>query len=424
MASIRARVNFAVRDGDRSASMPAPHPRLALAVVIPCHDEPDILGTLDSLRACAPPACAVEVHVVVNGSAEDSAEVRARNLRTAAEVRSWAEAHATEERAVWLIEAMELPRKRAGVGAARRLGLDRAAERLRQVGRPDGVLLWLDADCTVAPDYLEQVHAHFEQQPGDAAAVVHFEHPVAALTDPRHRAAITGYELFLRTHAHGLRWAGMPLAIQTVGSTIAVRADAYARAGGMNRRKAGEDFYFLDKLVCAGLVVGEIRSTTVYPSPRRSHRVPFGTGRAISTWLDDPASATMTAYDPRVYDQLRRLGQLVDELYRDPGSLPVHLEILDHQCALHLRAQGVAEAIEELHANTAGAAAFRKRWYVWMSGLRALKLIHHLSDTTYPRVLVADAALGVLERHGLTAPAGVCEEALLERYRQLDRGER
>ena len=33
---------------------------------------------------------------------------------------------------------------------------------------------------------------------------------------------------------------------------MAVRADAYLRQGGMNRRKAGEDFYFLNKFMVLG----------------------------------------------------------------------------------------------------------------------------------------------------------------------------
>jgi len=52
---------------------------------------------------------------------------------------------------------------------------------------------------------------------------------------------------------------------------IACTAQAYIAVGGMVRRQAGEDFYFLQKLAKRG-PIHEIADTTVRPSPRRSDR--------------------------------------------------------------------------------------------------------------------------------------------------------
>jgi hypothetical protein len=41
-------------------------------------------------------------------------------------------------------------------------------------------------------------------------------------------------------------------AYHTVGSAMAVKAYQYVKVGGMNRRQAGEDFYFIQKLVHSG----------------------------------------------------------------------------------------------------------------------------------------------------------------------------
>jgi len=49
--------------------------------------------------------------------------------------------------------------------------------------------------------------------------------------------------------------------------------DSYIAVRGMNRREAGEDFYFLNKLAKLG-DIGQIHATTVYPSARPSRRVP------------------------------------------------------------------------------------------------------------------------------------------------------
>ena len=78
-----------------------------------------------------------------------------------------------------------------------------------------------------------------------------------------------------------------------MGSAIGVKALPYIKAGGMNRRQAGEDFYFIQKLVPAGGYFS-LNSTVVYPSPRPSFRVPFGTGASITklTESDEPLLLT------------------------------------------------------------------------------------------------------------------------------------
>ena len=77
-----------------------------------------------------------------------------------------------------------------------------------------------------------------------------------------------------------MKFANLPYSYHTIGSAFAVSASSYAKQGGMNRRKAGEDFYFISKLI-KGEKFGEITKTKVIPSPRISDRVPFGTGRSI-----------------------------------------------------------------------------------------------------------------------------------------------
>ena len=39
-----------------------------MVVVIPCHDEPDLVGALERLANCEPPLGQAEVIVVINGS--------------------------------------------------------------------------------------------------------------------------------------------------------------------------------------------------------------------------------------------------------------------------------------------------------------------------------------------------------------------
>ena len=82
------------------------------------------------------------------------------------------------------------------------------------------------------------------------AASIYYEHPVAGLAFSENLyEGIANYELHLRYYVWALRSIKFPYAFQTVGSSMLCRASSYVRYGGMNRRKAGEDFYFLQKII-------------------------------------------------------------------------------------------------------------------------------------------------------------------------------
>lgn len=410
--------------GFRPALDEPPASDLGLVVVIPCKDEPALAETLASLASAIPPACGVEVLVVANASADDDSALRTRSAQNAAEARAFAARGGHESHLrVHVLEALMLPARHAGVGLARKLGMDEAAARLDRAGQPRGVIACLDADCTVAPSYLATLDAWFAEHAEANAAAVHFEHRYEDLPDPRHQAAIVGYELFLRCHVHGLGLAGHPSALQTVGSSMAVRATSYATHGGMNRRQAGEDFYFLQKLA-QHTHVGEIQTTTVFPSPRVSERVPFGTGRAVAEALARRDGA-IHGYDPRVYRALAGLIERIDA-WRSASS-DTEVAALDAPTRAFLRDAGFTDALAEMRANSTTAASFRTRFFAWLSPFRALKLVHHLTETAYPRRPVAEVARAILAWHG-DPPAhdGLAqfeEEALLSRFRALDRGQ-
>ena len=52
-----------------------PHPGLRMVVIIPCHDEPDLIGALKHLANCEPSLGQAEVIVVINSSEKDDSEV-------------------------------------------------------------------------------------------------------------------------------------------------------------------------------------------------------------------------------------------------------------------------------------------------------------------------------------------------------------
>jgi hypothetical protein len=394
----------------------APPPGLSLIVVIPCFNEPNLIGSLESLRRSERPATTHEAIVVVNSAADAEASIIEQNERTQREARAWIEQQPDPKLTVHLIDARGLPPRHAGVGLARKIGMDEALRRFDDAGMIDGgVILCSDADCSCAPNYLRAVDEHFRAHPLSPACSIYFEHPLEGDLQREVYEAIAVYELHLRYYVQALRYAGFPHAYHTIGSSMAVRARAYMEQGGMNRRQAGEDFYFLHKLIPLGGFT-ELNSTAVYPSPRPSNRVPFGTGRAVSEWLQQPQTKT---YPLQAFDDLRMFLRSVPSLMKSSESS--ELQPAPESIRRFLTGQNFDAALAEIRDHTSTPAAFTKRFFRWFDGFRAMKFLHHARDNFYTEEEVEVASAKLLDRLGHSM-AGASTRELLLAYRRLDRG--
>ena len=286
---------------------------LGIIVVIPCYDEPNLLESLNALYQCTPPPCHVEVIVVINDSEIENTEVKQRNQNTFDDAFNWSKQHTSEWLSFYFLYKNNLPKKIAGVGTARKIGMDEAVRRFESIGNSKGIICCYDADSLCEPNYFQAVASYFQKNQKAQACGIYYEHPLEG-TDfsPEIYRAIIDYELHLRYYVHVQRWAGFPFAFQTIGSSMAVRSDAYQQQGGMNKRKAGEDFYFIHKFIPLGNFA-DITNTKVIPSPRQSHRVPFGTGKAVNEILDDPKS--YLTYHPQIFDDLRPWSMEIKSLF-------------------------------------------------------------------------------------------------------------
>ena len=374
-----------------------PHPGLNLAVVIPSHDEPRLLETLADLWACARPEGAVEVIVVFNAPENAPAAGRERGRALLREANEWRAGREDPFLRFHLLDFPALPARSAGVGLARKLGMDEAVARFRAAERTlwESPIACLDADCRVGPEYLTALAGHFRTHGDSPACAIHFEHDWAAEPDPRLREGIVQYELHLRTVVAGLRLAGYPFPHHTMGSAMAVRAETYCRQGGMNKRKGAEDFYFLAKLMPLG-GFSELTATTVVPSGRISHRVPFGTGRAMTDWLAGERSCWPT-YAPQSYRDLGALLKGTEAFYGTaPADLSARLEKMPTSISDFLREVNFARHLDEMQRNSASPETFRTRFYRWLDRFRVLRFLHHARERHYPAVPVTEAARTLL----------------------------
>lgn len=289
----------------------------------------------------------------------------------------------------------EMPDKYGGVGLARKIGLDAALKLFDYTRTGEKLLISLDADTLVEPNYLEAIRSYF--RPEKTAAVVNYAHQIPV--DARERLAIGNYEIFLRYYVLGLRYAGSPYGFPSIGSTMVCTAEAYVAVGGMNRKDAAEDFYFLNKLA-KFKAVGCIGTTTVYPSARPSRRVPFGTGRRIIRFLEDGQEEWLL-YDPRIFILLKRWIQLMEEAPdRETPEIMIKAGDIDDRLPSFLELHQFTAAWSKIRKNVRRREGLRRHFRCWFDGFKTLKLVHFLTDHGLPQINMFSALEELLRLMG------------------------
>lgn len=288
----------------------------------------------------------------------------------------------------------ELPLKEAGVGYARKIGMDLALTMFDYHSSGKNILICLDADCNTETNYLTEIVNSFNEKKLSAASI-NFAHDInrAGISSK----AIICYEIFLRYYVCGLRYACSPYAFHTVGSAMACDAESYISIGGMNKRKAAEDFYFLEKLAKA-TEVKSINTTSVYPSARSSWRVPFGTGQRVTRYLAGTNNEYLL-YDPFIFNILKTWLKIFhSEAELTPSEYVECAAAIHNELKEFLLTQNFEEQIKAIKQNSSRRDHLQLQKKIWFDGFRTLKLIHHLRDTALPSINMFDALDSLFQR--------------------------
>ena len=338
--------------------------------------------------------------IVVNQRTDASRAEMDDNLETVKMLPEWKQQYRLNN-LCWVDAASpgaELPSSQ-GVGLARKIGLDLVLPILNYRDH-DPLLICLDADTLVQQDYLPAITRHFARSAAGGASLPYRHLPAS---EPAGQSAINRYELFLRVYVLGLEQAGSPYAFHTVGSAMACRASAYVAAGGMNRRMAGEDFYFLQQ-VHKTSGVETLSGTVVHPSPRSSQRVPFGTGRAVGDMLLE-GEQRLLFYQPAVFSILGEwLTAAAEQPEANAASLLKSAAAISPVLHGFLEQAGFSDSWENLKKHNREGAKLTAAFHGWFDAFRTMRLIHDLSDKVYPRVAPEAAVAPLLERARHVSP--------------------
>jgi len=278
-------------------------------------------------------------------------------------------------------EGKEFEDKQAGVGLARKVGLDQALKVFDYSNPGKKILISLDADCTVEENYLKEFNNFFNKQ-NVAVANIDFEHNLE--DEEITIRGIVSYEIYLRHYVAGLLFAGSPYSFHTIGSILVCDHEAYIKTGGMNTRKAAEDFYFLQKLAKL-YKIHKINSTKVRPSARESWRVPFGTGKSMTNYLSNKKEILL--YDPDEYIILKEWLELLN------SDLSLNTEIIIKEAKkIHrelfnfLESRGFSKDWDQILSNSKSEKQINYQRKNWFDAFKTLKLMHHLRDTSFPMI--------------------------------------
>lgn len=324
--------------------------------------------------------------------------------------------HQTKTCAILLIDRSSghllLPAK-TGVGLARKIAADVALQLIMQGNIQTPWIHCTDADTLLPNDYFKRTTTIQDA----AAAIYPYTHVINYERTPQQKA-IQLYELSLRHYVIGLHHAGSKYAFPSIGSTIAIHYIAYAKVHGFPIREAGEDFYILNKLAKVGKIK-QLEGLPIIIEGRLSHRVPFGTGKAIEEIaMMSHAIEEYCFYHPTIFDILKTWLGILNNITPKTAipNLQTSLSQTEHTKALcdALEKIGAFTAIEHAIKNSTNTTTCRQHLHIWFDGFRTMKLIHQLRNDGLSSIplakLLREPLYQCLGLNGLPPLEQLCEQ--------------
>jgi len=353
---------------------PPPEKTYQQAVVIPAYAELKMLPqTLQSLDKNNPILLKdTLVIIIVNHGKTSNAEIKENNQSTLQMLY-----HQKNRFTLGVVNAasqgLELAAKQSGVGVARKIGMDLV---LPYLSDPKSLIFCTDADTVVSKDYIEKVKTYFDTTKAKAA-VVGFRHLES--NDKMQEESIHQYEKYLLSTAEKMRAAGSPYGYVAMGSTMVCTVEAYCAVGGMPRKKATEDFYFLQELSKYDSV-HTIDENLVYPSSRSIPRVYLGTGFRMKQ-AQNGFNINTLYYSDTAFHLLSNWLDLGSNAWEMELSLiktkasAIHLNLIDF-----LQQEGIEDIWINLQMNAPSKIHFSKQFHRWFDGLKTIRFLKHFSE--------------------------------------------
>ena len=340
-------------------------------ITIPCYDEIDyIFNTLDSINKQDRELLdRTLVSIIINNSNRENSSIIANNNKTYNQL-----LELNHDFELVLIDAFSkgkaIEEKNAGVGMARKISVDSCLNYLQS----DSLICFIDADAMLSKNYLSIIYNSYKKN-NWLAATVNFKH---YRDFPETVDLINEYENFLKKTSIKIAESGSPYNYVPLGSTMISTFSSYIAVGGMNRRKAAEDFYFLQELEKYSSVYN-INDILVYPSSRYLDRTYLGTSSRLKKCIDGSLDIKSFYYSDIAFNILEKWITLaLSSIEKDCESILKSTLKINSELKIFLIEQNIDKSWEAIRSSPS-PEHFKNQFHRWFDGLKTLKLLKFFS---------------------------------------------
>jgi len=260
-----------------------------------------------------------------------------------------------------------LPKKTAGVGLARKIGMDYCIK----FSEVDSLFFSLDADTLINSNYLKIIINEYNKAKFETA-VINFKHQKN--DDPKIQKAIIAYENLLKDIAQNIKNSGSPYGFVSIGSAIVCTMRAYVSIGGIPPKKATEDFYFLQKLAKYQAIYN-INDILVYPSSRAEQRVYLGTGFRMKN-IEKNILFDDLYIKPKAYKNLQILYRTIESKWNcDSKEIMSCLVKNNSKLYQYLEINNFTRVFESIQKNSIDKKQLLNQFHRWFDNLKIYKFL-------------------------------------------------
>ena len=270
-------------------------------------------------------------------------------------------------------KSQAINKKYFGVGLARKIGFDFAV----QYSKKNSLFFSLDADTLISSTYLKTI-INFYKDTMFHACTVNFKHQKSK--DSLINKGIRIYEKQLLKIAKKIRSCNSPYGYVSMGSAIICTAEAYILIGGMPKRKAGEDFYFLQSLA-KYTKIHFIDKILVHPSSRSEQRVHLGTGYRMKEFLETKKFNNLFFSDSTFYEIKKFISIATNNYkcsYRDLNKELIQ-NLGDNICNF-LNENSFEKVWIKISLNSKTKKQFMVFFHQWFDALKIMQLLKRISE--------------------------------------------
>ena len=344
--------------------------KFKFVINIPCFNEFEyIFKTLDSINGQCPNLLSQTLVVItINNSINECHYIKKNNSKTYEKL--------INKRYLYKFIVLDcfsnqnaFKDKLAGVGLARKVGLDFSLQFIKNL---DSIFCLLDADTLIDKTYLKSINLKFKINNFNAA-VINFKHQKSS--NNIIEKGIRKYEDLLKEIALKIEKTGSPYGYVSMGSTIACNARTYISVGGMNIKKATEDFYFLQS-IAKYTKVQKINKILVYPSSRAENRVYLGTGYRMDEYINNNGFKNLN-YSDESYFEMSKILHIINLHWNDKTEFLIEElgNALNIKSMQFLTEKNIKEVLKKFKKNAKTKKQFLLFFNQWFDALTIMKFL-------------------------------------------------